>query len=195
MAEVRKPDLSLPTWASEPLCSFAGQVNDLGRVLAASSAGLNAMAGMRRLHSELVGYGPKIEPIVRRYADVIFRKSERGAGLSSAKVDLRKDFLILHAHAVVSLWGSVEVLIEDFIVAWLLHNPKTLKSETFKKVKIPLAEYESLDKEGRMRVLLQELDRATVGKQGIDRFEQMLANLDLSGPVPKADKTTIFHAE
>jgi len=160
MAEIRKSDSSLPVWALEPFSSFAVQVNDLGRVWSASSAGLKAVAGMRRLHSELAGYGPKIEPIVRRYAGLIFRKNERGAGRPSAKVNLRKDFFILHAHAVVSLWGSLEVLIEDFIVAWLLHNPKTLENEAFKKIKIPLAEYESLELRGRSRaVVLRRLAR------------------------------------
>ena len=195
MVEIGKPDSGVPAWALEPFSSFAGQVNDLGRVWSASSAGLKAVAGMRRLHSELAGYGPKIEPIVRRYADAIFRKNERGAGLYSAKVNLRKDFFILHAHAVVSLWGSLEVLIEDFIVAWLLHNPKTLENEAFKKVRITLAEYESLDREGRMRVLVQELERAAVGKQGTNRFEQMLANLDLSGPVPESDRRAIIEMQ
>ena len=195
MVEVGKPDSRLPAWASEPFSSFAGQVNDLGRVWSASSAGLKAVAEMRRLHSELAGYGSKIEPIVRRYADAIFRKDERGAGLNSAKVNLRKDFFILHAHAVLSLWGSLEVLIEDFIVAWLLHNPKTLENEAFKKVKITLAEYESLDREGRMRILVQELERAAVGKQGTNRFEQMLANLDLSGPVPESDRRAIIEMQ
>jgi len=78
---------------------------------------------------------------------------------------------------------------------WLLNNPQTLESEPLQKVKISLAEYESLDREGRMRILLQELARATIGKQGIDRFEQMLANINLSGPVPQQYKTVIFEMQ
>jgi len=95
--EVRKTDSSLPGWALEPFSSFAAQANDLARILSSSSAGLKAVAGMRRLHQDLAGYGPKIEPIVRRYAYAIYRKGERGLGLSPTKVDLRNDFFVLNA--------------------------------------------------------------------------------------------------
>jgi hypothetical protein len=179
----------VPVWALTPFETCIAQLRDIQRVLTASTAGLTAVAEFPRLHQDLAGFGPKVETRVRSYAKNIWRQGER------SKVDLRRDFRLLHASAVVALWGALEVAIEDFLIAWLMNNPSALRIEALQKTKIALAEYEALDREDRMRVLLRELERSVIGKQGVGCFEPLLDTFGLSGSVVKARKQGIYELQ
>jgi hypothetical protein len=102
-----------------------------------------------------------------------------------AQSEVDKGFPILHAHALVGLWGTIEVMVEDLIIAFLINEDALLKRDAFSKVRIPLADFEGLEKEERMRLLVVELERASGlnRKFGVDRFESLLGPIDLSGTV------------
>ncbi|HSZ64316.1 MAG TPA: hypothetical protein VK828_21135 [Terriglobales bacterium] len=111
-----------------------------------------------------------------------------------AKKEIERGFPLLHAHTLVGLWGAFEAAIEDCVVGMLMNEPDVLRSEAFSKLRIPLAEFELLEKEDRMRVLLAEVGRGQgLGKrQGVDSFESLLAHAKLSGVVDPEVKKTMW---
>ena len=107
-------------------------------------------------------------------------------------------FPLLHAHTVVGLWGALEAAIEDMLVGILCEEPERLQKEPFSKVRISISDFEQLDKEQRMRLLFDELQRSTGGgqKYGADKFEGLLDRFGLSGPLDpeiKKDMREIHH--
>jgi hypothetical protein len=95
-------------------------------------------------------------------------------------------FPLLQEFTVVGFWGAFESAIEDVVIGIISNEPAFLHAEPFAKVKIPLAEFESLEKDDRMRILLRELQRAlrTEQRHGVSGFEAMLDTIHFSGPVP-----------
>lgn len=111
-----------------------------------------------------------------------------------ADIQARRGFPLLYAQAVVSLWGELEALVEDFIGVWFLNMPGALKIEQVARVKVPLAEFESLDQDERVRLLVHELEdslRASL-KAGTSRFEVLFDTIGLSGQVPSGIKRDLF---
>jgi hypothetical protein len=119
------------------------------------------------------------------------------ANAAFAEKEEERGFPHLHANAVVGLWGALESSLEDFLVAILMNEPELLRSEAFSKIRIPLAEYETLEKEERMRILVEELERGQgLGKlQGVGGLEKLLAYVDLSGDVEANTKKTLWEMQ
>jgi len=97
-----------------------------------------------------------------------------------------RGFPLLHAHTLVSTWGALEAAVEDLLVGILCNEPEVLTTPAFSRIKLSLADFENLEKDERMRLVLSEVsrDRGQGGKaQGVDHFEFILAPFGLSGPV------------
>jgi hypothetical protein len=94
-------------------------------------------------------------------------------------------FPLLHEFTLVGLWGALEAAIEDLIIGILSNEPEFLRAEPFAKIRIPLADFETLDKEDRMRVLLRDLQRTLRSdqRQGVTGFEAILDAVGLSGEI------------
>jgi hypothetical protein len=101
-------------------------------------------------------------------------------------------FPLLHAHTLVGCWGAFEAAMEDLSIELLLNEPTWRKGEAFSRLKIPLAVYESLEPDERMRLLIQELQRSQGGnrKRGTAPFEHALNQFQLS--VDPGIKQTIW---
>jgi hypothetical protein len=102
-----------------------------------------------------------------------------------AAQELEAGFPWMHAHTLVAFWRALEVGIEYMTVGMFMNEPLLLQNETFSKLRIPLAEFEMLEQEERMRVLVVEAERGSgLGRrQGVDAFEGLLQHLGLSGEV------------
>jgi hypothetical protein len=111
-----------------------------------------------------------------------------------AREQAARGFDLLYAHAIVGLWGALETAVMDFFVRFLLHSPQALNNDIVQKVRIPLAEFEMLEREDRMRVVVDELERALRSqyKSGIERFEGLFANFGLSSEVSPEVRKTLF---
>jgi hypothetical protein len=94
-------------------------------------------------------------------------------------------FPLLHDFTLVGMWGAFEAAIEDVVVAILSNEPQLLRADPLAKIRIPLAEFETLEKEDRMRILLRELQRTLRSdqKQGVTGFEAVLGAVGLSGKI------------
>jgi hypothetical protein len=94
-------------------------------------------------------------------------------------------FPLLHEFTLVGVWGAFEAAVEDMIVGILSNEPEILRTDPFAKIRIPLADFETLDKEDRMRILLRELQRTfrSDQRQGVTGFEAVLGAVGLSGDI------------
>lgn len=86
----------------------------------------------------------------------------------------------------MACWGAFDAAIEDLCVGMLMAEPDLLRNETFTKLKIPLAQFETLDKSERMRLLVNEVQRAQgiAAKRGVAVFESLLHVFGLDGNLP-----------
>lgn len=111
-----------------------------------------------------------------------------------AEAESKAGYPFLHEFVLVGLWGAMEAMVEDLMVALISNEPVLLRNEQLSKIKIPLADYEPLDKEQRMRFLVTELQRTlrTAQRQGINAFESLLDCIGLSGSVSEPAKKSFW---
>jgi hypothetical protein len=105
-----------------------------------------------------------------------------------------RGFPLLYAHTTVAAWGALEAAITDFLVFWITEKPEVLKTEVFTGTKIPLAEFETLERDERMRLLVNELERSLRSqfKAGASRFEALLSAIELSGPMEEETRKDLY---
>jgi hypothetical protein len=125
----------------------------------------------------------------------------RAAELASARADaafaqreLDRDFPLLRAHTVLAMWGALEVLAKDVALTRLLIDPTLIGRSEFARIKVPIAEFELLDRTERMRAAVSLLERETNAplQPGIGRFEALFQAVDLGGSVPRSVSDTLF---
>lgn len=179
----------LPEYAMGPLRRFVAFWEECHQLLHLSMKGISMIQAVPKSIEALemayaAGYGDSSEKERLSLSD-----AKKMAEL--AKKECGSGFPLLHAQLLVALWGAVEAAIEDMLVGILLNEPEVLKNDAFAKIKIPLAEFELLDKDERMRVLVEDIGRGP-GALGVDAFETLLARFDLTGNVEEGDKKTIW---
>jgi hypothetical protein len=111
-----------------------------------------------------------------------------------AKEQVKNDFPLLYAHSIVAIWGSLESLIVDFLVLLINKKSNLLENDLFNKIKIPLAEFELLDKEERIYLIIREAERnlKLEFKPGVERFEAFFNLLGIGGAVDQKTKKILF---
>jgi hypothetical protein len=178
---------TLPEYASQPLRHFVYSCERNSRLLHLSMRGIRALTGMANISEILLvdTDHPEREKSVLRLAEL-----KKEAEL--AESEEATGYPLLHAHALVAAWGSLEAAIEDMLVGILVNEPSELKKDSFAKIRVPLADFEARDQEDRMRFLLTEIQRGLGRRNGISAFEGILAAFDLSGDVDEEDKKLIW---
>lgn len=112
-----------------------------------------------------------------------------------AKQEESRGFPLLHAHTLVAVWGALEAAVEDMLVGILCNEPEVLKGPAFSRIRLPLADFENLEKDERMRLVLAEVSRDRGqgrSSQGVDHFEVVLGPFGLSGPVAEDLKKSFW---
>jgi hypothetical protein len=114
-----------------------------------------------------------------------------------ARQEIEKEFPLLNAHSLVTIWSAMEALFEDVLVAHIIHRPEILKEEVFQKIRIPLATYEQLNQEDKARLLVYELQRTLSSEQrlGLDCFEALLKVVGLAGRVEDEIRRDIYELQ
>jgi len=187
---------SMPRFVANPLLTFLDYVDQSGRLLQLSIEGISMLMASPTIvevlkQTDIKTYSPA--EAMRR--DEEFRRSldTANARADFARKEREAGFPLLHAHALVGAWGAWEAAIEDTLIAILLKEEDLLRGEAFSKVRIPLAEFELLDKEG-IRRLIEELNRGQgIGRgQGVEGSETLLNLVGLSGAVDSQIRKTIW---
>lgn len=159
-------------------------IDETGKILKLSIEGIIRVSIIVDVTKKLVEVGEiDIETIEKQKPAIEF-----------AKEQVRKGFPLLFAHSLVAIWGSLESMVIDFIVSLINENPNLLENDIFKKIKIPLAEFQVLDKDDRLYFLIRETERSLKldFKPGIERFEAFFNSLKIGGAVDKNIKKTLF---
>jgi hypothetical protein len=197
--------MSIPEYALRPLKSFLDYWEDSLRLLELSIEGLSMLKDVPKV-LESIRANEEIQKPMREKLNIkanpempsieaisqMIKKAEVKAEFSEKEI--RAGFPLLHAHTLVGVWGALEAAIEDMLVGTLMNEPRFLEFPVFAKIRVPLAEFQMLDKEDRMRFVIEEASRnlGTVRGQGVDTFESLLEHFLLSGAVLAEIKKTIW---
>jgi len=183
-------------WLTEPFERYSTFLQETNWVLHLSKKGITQISRQMPLLEAL----DKLEKI-RATADNLVRNPKNFEAQQKetniAKQEIDKDFPLLHAHALVSVWSALEALFEDVIVAHIINTPFILKHEAFQKIKIPLATYEQLTQEDKARWLVYEFQRTLSSQQrsGIDCFEELLKIVGLAGKTSKRIRRDVYEIQ
>jgi hypothetical protein len=182
----------VPAYALEPLKRCYRSLITSLELLHISMLGIGTVSNYPKMNQRLmdltVQAGQEITDKVR--ADL--EEAKRLANFADG--ESKNGFPFLHAFATVGAWGTLEVTVEDLLVGILLNEPETLGMEELEKIRIPLAKFEELDKEERMRFILRELARTktTAAGQGVSAFENLLQVFGLSGDVDEGVRKLLW---
>jgi hypothetical protein len=129
------------------------------------------------------------------------------SGLAWELASLRRDvevareeyeyrFPLLHEHAVVAMWGLLEALVEDLVVAVLLEVPEALQREQMAVLHLTVGEAETLDRHERAWLILERLQASIKGnRMGVGQFKDLLNVFGLA-PSPTAEtKRTLLEMQ
>jgi hypothetical protein len=102
-----------------------------------------------------------------------------------AEEEMKKGFPILYEQATISLWGSLEALIRNFVALWLHHVPSAKRCDAVKQLKVKIGEYESLEDFERCLWIVDLIDQEIAGplKVGVGRFECLLEPFEMNGAI------------
>lgn len=184
----------VPEYACVPLTAFLQYVESSCQLVDASKRSLSLASGVSDLFEAIA------EPL-RQAIPSGWDDAKHQAALKKAKetaafaaTESQQGFPFLHGFLIVGIWGALEATVEDLVVALLSNEPSLLQNERFSKIKIPPADYEFLEKEDRMRLIVSEAERSlrSAQRKGVDAFESLLECVGLSGPVSDEIRETFW---
>jgi hypothetical protein len=174
---------AVPKWILPPFFVCEQRLQEEGKYLHLTMRGLGQLqvlpTVLEALHkvdaeieSEAGGTAPSKLEAAKQDADWIAKEARAG-------------FPILHAHAVVGIWSALEVLCEDFAIAWLRNLPEAWSVPEVAKLKIPIAKYQQLNESERPRLIVSELSRSlsTDLRKGVGKLNSLLVVFDLAPSV------------
>lgn len=177
---------------AEPARAMGEFIWDTERVLALSTFAIRQLSGFGRLAEAMKMARASLRE--KDHDDVEAQIAFAKATEKLAMEEVRDGFPLLISHSVVAIWSALEATIPKFVIQYLLLRPGILKSEPFERIKIPVSTYESLDREGFVSEVVQEVMQATQSslKPGVGRFEALLDKVGLGGPVPDSMRRDLF---
>jgi hypothetical protein len=187
----------IPRYVANPLLEFLEYQKQSMRILHMCMSGISMQTHMPHTLRVL----EETDHARRTEEEALQRKKEYQRELTIAEMraqfatkECESGFPLLHAQSLVGLWGAFEAAVEDALVGMLLNEPGLIQSETFSKIRVSLAEFETLEREERMQYLLQELKRGqSLGRmQGVDAFEMLFQQVKLSGQVNPDTKKSVW---
>ena len=176
----------LPSWIPDLFTAFGSHVKDLDRVLHLS------MTGIARLRAERQFL--KLITVIdgRDATPAELARAEDEATLAQSEVE--NGFPLLHEQATVALWGSLETLVRSFVSGWLENRADAWQAEAVRRLRVRLGDYHSLPPADRCLWVVDLLDQEIGGplRNGVGRFEALLAPFSLAGPLEAGLQKTLF---
>jgi len=183
-------------WYTDPFYRFTNFAEEADRVLHLSIKGIIQISRQMPLLEALDNLERiRAEGEMRPYEPKDFKAARIEAEF--ARQEIEKEFPLLNAHSLVTIWSAMEALFEDVLVAHIIHRPEILKEDVFQKIRIPLATYEQLSQEDKARLLVYELQRSLSSEQrlGLDCFEALLKVVGLAGKVEDEIRRDIYELQ
>lgn len=181
------------TRKQDPFHACADFIEEVGRVLNLSMNGVSMLSTSVNLIEALAEYdhvetdGPLPSDVKQR-----INSAYQIAELARSEVD--REFPLMHAHAAVALWSSLESTFPKFVVKWLDTNREALRQPPFDKILVPIGVYEGFDQEERTEFIVDELLKKVRYNHlpGVGRFEAILETIGFGGGVPDDLRKTLF---
>jgi hypothetical protein len=182
----------IPSYAFNPLRRCLDSIFLANRLLHLSVSGLQIISKRPQMVQRVIDLTVAAKQEVTSELKSDLQKAVEDSIFTTNERD--NDFPYLHAYTLVGQWAALEAGIEDMLVGLLVNEPKVLDGDAFAKIKLPLAKYELLDKEERMRFLLNDVQRTQSSgtAQGANTFENVLEVFELSGPVEEDIRTNLW---
>jgi hypothetical protein len=119
-------------------------------------------------------------------AELGHRRDEAGRIESFASDQSSIGFSYLYELALVKLWSILEVLVDDVFVESLRCHPSLADLESLSKVKGPLVQFMSLDRDQQAEYLADRVKQELLpgASSGAGRFEALLTPIGLGGGLP-----------
>lgn len=181
-----------PAYALEPMERFTEYSESANTLLYLSMRAISMTRGVPKMFEVIASVGREAAGWDEQAHKTALEKMKNDADFAAKECDTH--FPLLHEFTLVGMWGAFEAAIEDLVVAILCNEPELLRADPFSKIRIPLADFETLEREDRMRILLRELQRSfrSDQRQGVKAFESILGTVALSGEVKPADREGIW---
>jgi hypothetical protein len=176
----------LPRWACKPMWVCFDRLENEVNFLHLTMRGLAQL----RLLPKVLGILQEVKALPE--ADGAAKEGRRRISLDDAEKDatwvtceLEQGFPLLHAHSVVGVWSALEVLCEDFAVAWLTNVPEAWSCPEVAKLRLPISLYNSLSPDERPRFVIKELARTLNAdlRKGVGKLKSLLAVFGLAPAV------------
>lgn len=176
-------------WAA-PFSRFVGYLGDLDALIDITRSGANRVQMMPELDRILAeGKGDTDLSEARQKSRA---RNQELADMAANEV--ARGFPLLYAHSTVSLWGALEVLVNDLAVAWLSGHPEAMMQQPLSAVKLPVGVVQGLDPQDLLQHIVIEASRALKSdlKVGAGQFESLLAAVGLDGGVQDGTRRGIY---
>jgi hypothetical protein len=111
-----------------------------------------------------------------------------------AKAEAKYDFPYLYGVATTRLWSIIETMVDDLIAYLLRTRPECTQADVVRKLEGPLVEFAGAKEEERSKYLANALTEQVKArfKLGIGRFETVLNQIGVGGPVDPDVQRTIL---
>lgn len=185
----KKKSHTMPEWATQPFHAFLEYCQNLDHILRLSKNGIYTIQVMPKVVEALGKVDFDEEPTT--YEERL-ENAKQDAELAQKEVD--NGFPLLHAQAVVSIWGCLESQVRAFLANWLAKEPGALLVNQVQKLKVQIGDYERLTPEERPYYILDLLERDMQSslKQGVSRFETLLEIFGMGGAVDETVRKDLF---
>lgn len=103
-----------------------------------------------------------------------------------AKTEVENGFPVLNSWGVVAYWALLEAMVRQFTAEHIRRRRSSWSLPELKRIRIRLGEYESIPQKHRYLYVAELLEKEVAAgiRNGVQRFESLLAPFDLDGEVP-----------
>ncbi len=201
-------DPKSPAWAREPVQRLLSNVRQIHEFYYLTIDGLRMIIHhheflvrgderIKQLTAEVEIHGGTVD---RNEAEEAKRDEARKQAKERADLALREvssGFPVLHSQQVVFLWGAIEAVVEDTLVAWLKNENFIDKDLRLRRIKVSVADFNAMSETERNYHLVSEYRRELRPRHrsSIEVFESILHEFGLQGAMDPEPKRSLIELE
>lgn len=201
-------DSKTPSWATEPVQRLLSNVREIHDFYHLTIDGLQEIIHrhemivwgderIRQLTAEVEASGGKTSGNEENETEKDKRRKEAKEKADLALREVSNGFPVLHSQQVVFLWGAIEAVVEDTLVAWLKNESSLRKENRLRKIKVSLADFSAMSETERNYHIVSELKRELKPshRSGIEVFEAILHQFGLQGAMDAQLRRNLIELE
>lgn len=181
----RRPALNLPPWVRKTFLDHGDHLDEINDLMELAGKGISMLPRVPQAIEALSRGGGEPSSVSLAESRVVAGKATR---------ELDRGLPMLHSQGAIALWSGLECYVKRIVEEFLTQVPGALDSEPIRKIKIPLAEFQSMTDPQRIAYLLETLERdlRVADGSGVGGFERLLGVFGLSGSVDPIVRSSLF---